>query len=71
VLWHYVENDQYFGPDYTRTWFAAFQQAGGKGEFVMEPPFGSNGHLMFASRDAISIWLPHVHDFLAPLVPIH
>nr|WP_306805656.1 alpha/beta fold hydrolase [Caballeronia sp. BR00000012568055] len=70
VLWHYVENDKFFGPDYTRSWFASFQQAGGKGEFVMEPAWGDNGHLMFASRDAIPIWLPHVHDFLAPIVHI-
>jgi dienelactone hydrolase len=70
VLWHYVENDQFFGPDYTRSWFAAFQKAGGQGEFVMEPPYGDNGHLMFAKRDAIPIWLPHVREFLKPLVPV-
>ncbi|WP_250493844.1 alpha/beta fold hydrolase [Caballeronia sp. GAWG1-1] len=68
VLWHYVENDQYFGPDYTRSWFNAFQQAGGQGQFVMEPPYGENGHGMFASRAAIPIWLPYVRNFLAPVI---
>ncbi len=70
VLWHYVENDKYFAPDYTRSWFAAFQAAGGRGEFVMEAPFGQNGHGMFSVERSIPIWLPHVQKFLAGVVPV-
>ncbi|MFM0730256.1 alpha/beta fold hydrolase [Paraburkholderia sediminicola] len=70
VLWHYVENDQYFAPDVVKTWFSAFQAAGGHGELVVEPPFGRDGHGMFAVDRAIPIWLPHFEQFVAPIVPL-
>jgi dienelactone hydrolase len=69
VLWHYVQNDLYFAPEIVATWFAAFQAAGGQGQLIVEPPFGRNGHGMFAISDSIPIWLPHVEQFLSPLVP--
>ncbi|MEN2471663.1 dienelactone hydrolase family protein [Burkholderia sp. GS2Y] len=68
VLWHYVQNDKYFAPEVVATWFAAFQAAGGQGQMIVEPPFGKNGHGMFAVKEAIPIWLPHFEQFLAPLV---
>ena len=37
---------------------------------IVEPPFGRNGHGMFAVKAAIPIWLPHFEQFLAPLVPM-
>lgn len=70
VLWHYVQNDQYFAPDVVATWFAAFQAAGGRGQMIVEPPFRKNGHTMFSVADSIPIWLPHFEQFLAPLVPL-
>jgi dienelactone hydrolase len=68
VLWHYVQNDKYFSPTVVATWFAAFKDAGGQGEMIVEPPFGKNGHGMFTVNDSIPIWLPHFEQFLAPLV---
>jgi dienelactone hydrolase len=70
VLWHYVQNDKYFAPEVVATWFAAFQAAGGQGQKIVEPPFGRNGHGMFAVESSIPIWLPHFEQFLAPLVPM-
>ncbi|HZZ11437.1 MAG TPA: alpha/beta fold hydrolase [Paraburkholderia sp.] len=70
VLWHYVENDQYFAPDVVKTWFSAYQAAGAKSELVVETPFGRDGHGMFAVDSAIPIWLPHVQQFLAPIVDV-
>jgi dienelactone hydrolase len=70
VLWHYVQNDMYFAPEVVATWFSAFQAAGGQGQLIVEPPFGKNGHGMFAVKRAIPIWLPHFEQFIAPLVPI-
>jgi dienelactone hydrolase len=70
VLWHYVQNDMFFEPDVVATWFAAFQAAGGQGQIIVEPPFGRNGHGMFAVKDSIPIWLPHFEQFLTPLVPM-
>jgi dienelactone hydrolase len=69
ILWHYVENDQFFAPDVVRTWFAAFQAGGGQGELIVEPPFGRDGHGMFAVDRSIPIWLPHFTQFVTPLVP--
>jgi dienelactone hydrolase len=71
VPWHYVQNDMFFAPEVVATWFAAFQAAGGQGQMIVEPPFGRNGHGMFAVKDSIPIWLPHVEQFLAPLVPMN
>jgi dienelactone hydrolase len=56
VLWHYVENDKYFGPQGVRSWFEAFEAAGAKGRLVLQAPYGNDGHLLFYSPAAIPIW---------------
>ncbi|MGS1029490.1 alpha/beta hydrolase family protein [Burkholderia glumae] len=62
MLWIYTENDQYFGPSYSRAWHAAFVRAGGKADYRLLPPFGDNGHLLFAR--GTGIWEPVVSAFL-------
>lgn len=64
VLWHYAENDRFFSPRHVRTWFAAFEKAGGKGRLVIQPPFGEDGHRLFNSRDGIPIWTRAFDSFL-------
>jgi dienelactone hydrolase len=64
VLWHYAENDLFFGPPVVRAMFAAFQEAGAKGRLVIQPPFGKDGHSLFASKSAIPIWTPEFDSFL-------
>lgn len=64
VLWLYAENDKYFGPDISRAWHAAFEQAGGKGRYVLVPPHGNDGHLLFYAADGAAIWSPIVRTFL-------
>jgi len=64
VLWHYAENDQYFGPHHVRTWFAAFENAGAQGKLVMQPPFGNDGHRIFASSAGLPIWTAELDRFL-------
>ena len=64
VLWHYVENDRFFSPRYIREWFAAFEQAGGKGRLVIQPPFGDDGHALFNSMDGIPIWTREFDSFM-------
>jgi dienelactone hydrolase len=64
VLWHYAENDRFFGPTYPREWFAAFQRAGGKGRFVMQPPFGKDGHSLFSAKSGLPIWTREFDAFL-------
>lgn len=64
VLFHYVENDQFFGPDYTRSWFDAFERAGGKGRYVLQAPFGKDGHGMINASAALPIWTQALDAFL-------
>lgn len=65
MLWVYTENDQFFKPEYTRSWFEAFRKQGGAGEYLLLPPFRDNGHNLFAQ--GIEIWKPLVERFLAAL----
>jgi dienelactone hydrolase len=64
MLWMYSENDTYFGPDLANRMYKAFTEAGGKAEFRMLPPFGSDGHFMIDAGEAIPIWSPFVSQFL-------
>ncbi|HEX9182191.1 MAG TPA: CocE/NonD family hydrolase [Burkholderiales bacterium] len=65
VLWHYVENDQFFAPHHVRAWYSAFAKAGGKGQLVMQPPFGRDGHGVFPSTDGVRVWAPAFDRFVA------
>jgi len=62
TLWVYTENDRWMGARFPREWFDAFRAAGGKGEFVMHPPHGEDGHSLF-TRGAW-VWQPGVQRFL-------
>lgn len=64
ILWHYSENDQYFGAHHVRNWFSAYTEAGGRGKLVMRPPFGDDGHRMFASPDGLHLWTSALDEFL-------
>lgn len=64
VLWHYVENDQFFGPAVVRRWYEAFERNGAYGRLVMQPPFGRDGHALFGTASGVSIWAPVVDAFL-------
>jgi dienelactone hydrolase len=63
TLWFYAANDHYFGPALARRFFAAFTDAGGTGEFVALPAFGSDGHLLLTA-DGMALWRDRVDGFL-------
>ncbi|MGZ5280249.1 MAG: alpha/beta hydrolase family protein [Pseudobdellovibrionaceae bacterium] len=63
TLWVYSENDQLFSPEFATSMYKAFTKSGGNAEFLMQPPFQTNGHSLF-SADGISIWLPLAKSFL-------
>jgi dienelactone hydrolase len=63
MLWVYAENDHFFSPALARRFNAVFTGAGGRTTFVMEPPFGADGHLLF-SGPGIPRWTPLVDAFL-------
>ncbi|SFI42797.1 invasion associated locus B family protein [Bradyrhizobium sp. Gha] len=64
MLWIYSENDSYFGPELTKRMHDAFVANGGNAEYRMLPPFGSDGHFLIDSPDAVSIWSPLASQFL-------
>jgi dienelactone hydrolase len=64
MLWIYIENDTYFGPELSRRMHAAYTDAGGSAEYYLMPPFGSEGHIFIDSPDSIPQWSPLVSQFL-------
>jgi dienelactone hydrolase len=64
MLWIYIENDTFFGPDLSRRMHTAYTGAGGNAEYHLMPPFGSDGHFFIDSPDAIPQWSPLVSQFL-------
>jgi dienelactone hydrolase len=64
MLWIYIENDTFFGPDLSKRMHAAYTGAGGNAEYHLMPPFGSDGHFFIDSPDAIPQWSPLVSQFL-------
>ena len=62
MLWLYAENDKSFGPALARQMFNAYLAGGGKAELVMAPPFGEDGHFLFAL--GLNEWRLPVDEFL-------
>jgi len=65
TLVYYAQNDLFFGPAATRAWFARLTAGGARAEYVLQPPFGVNGHYVFTDAAGVAIWLPVVRQFLA------
>jgi dienelactone hydrolase len=64
VLWVYSENDHFFNTKHVNGFFQAYRDSGAKGRLVLEPPFGKDGHMLFPSREGISIWISEFDRFL-------
>jgi dienelactone hydrolase len=65
VLFHYAENDRFFGPQVTRQWYERFAAGGAPAEYVLQPQFGDDGHFLFSELTGVRHWLPAVERFLA------
>jgi dienelactone hydrolase len=63
MLWVYAENDLYFRPELARRFHSAFQDAGGRAQFVAAPPLGRDGHSLFTASGAAT-WIPMIEAFL-------
>lgn len=64
VLLHYAENDRSFGPAVSSAWFEQLKAGGARAEYVLQPPFGEDGHYLFSEPAGIKFWLPQVEGFL-------
>lgn len=64
MLWLYIENDTFFGPELSKRMHTAFTAGGGNAEYHLFPPHGSDGHFFIGAADAVPIWSPLVRAFL-------
>jgi dienelactone hydrolase len=64
VLFHYAANDLFFNASTSRLWFDQFRRGGGRAEYVLQPPFGQNGHYVFTDAAGAQHWVPAVDRFL-------
>jgi dienelactone hydrolase len=64
MLWFYIENDTFFGPELSKRMHAAYTAAGGNAEYHLMPPFGNEGHYFIDSPDSIPQWSPLLAQFL-------
>jgi dienelactone hydrolase len=64
VLLYYAENDRSFGPAASELWFRRFKAGGGRADYVLQAPFGADGHYLFSAEAGVRIWLPVVERFL-------
>jgi hypothetical protein len=65
TLWIYTENDKFFSPKNTKSWFDSFTQNGGKGEYFLQTANGDDGHLFFVQAN--DIWQPFLDAYLHKL----
>jgi dienelactone hydrolase len=74
VLFHYAQNDRYFGPGVAQQWYERFTAGGADAELVLQPAFGNDGHFLFVHPQGVKQWLPAVKEFLSehgvPFQPI-
>jgi len=64
VLFHYAANDLFFGERTSQLWFERFNAGGARGQYVLQPPFGDNGHYIFSDGAGSRYWVPAVERFL-------
>jgi dienelactone hydrolase len=64
MLWLYIENDTFFGPELSKRMHAAFTDAGGNADYHLFPSHGDDGHFFVGAADAVPIWSPLVGAFL-------
>lgn len=64
-LWMYSANDRLWGPDLPKSWFAAYQAAGGRARFVPLPADKNNGHYIFNRNPPA--WQPAFAAFVRQL----
>ncbi|HUI29157.1 MAG TPA: alpha/beta fold hydrolase [Candidatus Acidoferrales bacterium] len=50
TLWIYAENDNHL-PATVKRWFDSYKQGGGRGELVIKPAYGDNGHKIVGEPD--------------------
>ena len=66
-LWFYGDNDSFWSRATIDRMHEAYLAAGGRAKLIAYGQFKNDAHALFADRDGVSIWWPHVERFLAEL----
>jgi len=64
MLWIFTQNDLFFAPQLSARMADAFKSNGGIADYQLLPPFGKDGHSLFANPDGGDRWQPLVARFL-------
>lgn len=64
MLWIYTENDSFFAPAISQSFYKSFLAGGGIAEFILSPSFGTDGHKLFTSDGGSAIWGPIFEKYL-------
>jgi len=70
VTWLVAGNDSYFPPAFSRQLVDAFRDGGGKVEFAVLPPSGSEGHWMVENEAGVSLAGPALERALKLRKPV-
>ncbi len=62
-LWLYSENDSYFQPELSKRLADTYRLAGGRAEFHLLPPVGTDGHNLINAREGVTLWTPLLETF--------
>ena len=63
MLWIYIENDTFFGPELYRRMHEAYTSWRNR-RISPASPFGNEGHFLLSSPDGLRLWTPLVGAFL-------
>ena len=63
MLWLYVQNDFYIGPQLARQMHQAFEKSGGRARLDILPAYENEGHYLFED-DGVPIWGPIIAKWL-------
>ena len=69
VTWLVAANDSYFSPILSRQLADAFRNAGGKVDFRVLPPYGSEGHWLAETEGGVKLAGPELDRVLKPGSP--
>ena len=65
TLWVYTRNDSFFDPALATRMVEAWRAGGAPTDFQLLPPFGNDGHGLFASNKGPPAWTPLVRNHIA------
>jgi len=69
VTWLVAANDSYFSPAFSKQLADAFRRSGGKADFHVLAPSGSEGHWLLETENGVKLAAPELERALKPVRP--